>query len=184
MRGRDHRGCRQLLAALAHALGEIALVDGEPELAAEQLSRAVELHRELRIPAERAQILHRAGVALAAAGERQLAIERHAEAYRLARKLAARPLAGRAASAIEELGESAEQRLGPGAVDGDGSPLTRRELEVVRLVAAGRTNKEIAAELFLSEKTVESHMTRVFGKLGVASRAAVAEIVGRERAEA
>jgi tetratricopeptide (TPR) repeat protein len=94
------------LAALAHALGEIALAEGEPELAAEQLGRAVELHRSLRIPAERAQILHRAGVALAAAGERELAIERHAEAYRLARQLAARPLAGRAAAAFDELGES------------------------------------------------------------------------------
>ena len=122
------------LAALAHALGEIALAEGEPELAAEQLGRAVELHRELRIPAERAQILHRAGVALAAAGQRELAIERQAEAYRLARQLAARPLAGRAAAAIEALGESAEQRLGRAAADGE-SPLTRREQEVVRLVA-------------------------------------------------
>ena len=158
------------LAALAHALGEIALADGEPELAAEQLSRAVELHRELRIPAERAQILQRAGIALAAAGERQLAIERHSEAYRLARQLAARPLAGRAAAAIEELGESAEQRLGPGAVDGDGSPLTRRELEVMRLVAAGRTNREIAAELFLSTRTVDMHVRNILAKLDCRSR--------------
>ena len=63
-------------------------------------------------------------------------VERQAEAYRLARKLAARPLAGRAAAAIEALGESAEQRLGRAAADGE-SPLTRRELEVVRLVADG-----------------------------------------------
>jgi ATP/maltotriose-dependent transcriptional regulator MalT len=61
--------------------------------------------------------------------------------------------------------------------------LSGREREVTELVARGATNKEIAAELFLSEKTVESHMTRVFGKLGVGSRAAVAEIVGRERAD-
>jgi DNA-binding CsgD family transcriptional regulator len=158
------------LAALAHALGEIALADGEPELAAEQLGRAVELHRGLRIPAERAQILHRAGVALAAAGERQLAVDRHAEAYRLARKLAARPLAGRAASAIDELGESAEQRLGRAAADGDGSPLTRRELEVMRLVAEGRTNREIAAELFLSPRTVDMHVRNILAKLDCRSR--------------
>jgi DNA-binding NarL/FixJ family response regulator len=55
---------------------------------------------------------------------------------------------------------------------------------VAELVAGGRTNKEIAGELFLSEKTVESHMTRVFAKLGVSSRSAVAEAVGRERGEA
>jgi len=162
-------GHADALAALAHALGEIALADGEPELAAEQLGRAVELHRDLRIPAERAQILHRAGVAVAAAGDRRLAIERHAEAYRVARKLGARPLAGRAAAAIEELGESAEQRLGRGAADGDGA-LTRRELEVVRLVAAGRTNREIAEELFLSSRTIDMHVRNILAKLDCRSR--------------
>jgi DNA-binding CsgD family transcriptional regulator/tetratricopeptide (TPR) repeat protein len=158
------------LAALAHAIGETALLEGEPEVAAEQLGRAVELHRTLRIPAERVQILHRAGVALAAAGEGELAIERQAEAYRLARKLGARPLAGRAASAIEDLGESAEQRLGRAATDGDGSALSRRELEVVRLVADGRTNKEIAAELFLSTRTVDMHVRNILSKLDCRSR--------------
>jgi ATP/maltotriose-dependent transcriptional regulator MalT len=163
-------GYGDALAALAHALGEIALAEGEPELAAEQLGRAVELHRSLRIPAERAQILHRSGVALAAAGERELAIERHAEAYRVARNLAARPLAGRAASAIEELGESVEQRLGRVATDGEGSPLTRRELEVVRLVADGRTNREIAEELFLSPRTIDMHVRNILAKLDCRSR--------------
>ena len=59
--------------------------------------------------------------------------------------------------------------------------LSGREREVAELVALGRTNKEIAAELFLSEKTVESHMSRLFGKLGVRSRAEVAKAVGGER---
>jgi ATP/maltotriose-dependent transcriptional regulator MalT len=157
------------LAALAHALGEIALADGEPELAAEQLGRAVELHRSLRIPAERAQILHRAGIALAAAGESDLAVERQAEAYRLSRQLAARPLAGRAASAIEELGESVEQRLGR-AAEGDTASLTRRETEVLRLVATGRTNREIAAELFLSQRTIDMHLRNILAKLDCRSR--------------
>ena len=163
-------GHADALAALAHAIGETALLEGEPEVAAEQLGRAVELHRSLRIPAERVQILHRAGIALAAAGERELAIERQAEAYRLARKLGARPLAGRAASAIEDLGESAEQRLGRAAGDGEGSALSRRELEVVRLVAEGRTNKEIAAELFLSTRTVDMHVRNILSKLDCRSR--------------
>ena len=162
-------GHADALAALAHALGEIALAEGEAELAAEQLGRAVELHRSLRIPAERAQILHRAGVALAAAGERELAIERQAEAYRLARKLGARPLAGRAAAAIEELGESAEQRLGRRRRRRR-RPLSRRELEVVRLVAEGRTNREIAAELFLSPRTIDMHVRNILAKLDCRSR--------------
>jgi DNA-binding CsgD family transcriptional regulator len=73
----------------------------------------------------------------------------------------------------------ARRRRAPG---GEGlSGLSGREREIADLVALGRTNREIAAELFLSEKTIESHMTRLFGKLGVRSRAEVAEAVGRER---
>ena len=158
------------LAALAHALGEIALAEGDAELGAEQLGRAVELHRSLRIPAERAQILHRAGVALAVAGERDLAVERQAEAYRLARKLACRPLAGRCAAAMEDLGESAEQRLGRDAGDGGAGTLSRRELEVMRLVAQGRTNREIAAELVLSTRTIDMHVRNILAKLDCRSR--------------
>ena len=157
------------LAALAHALGEIALQEGSPDVAAEQLGRAVELHRTLRIPAERMQILHRAGVALAAAGDRELAIERQSEAYRLARRLGARPLAGRAAAAVEDLGESVEQRLGASANAGAGA-LSRRELEVIRLVADGRTNREIAAELFLSSRTIDMHVRNILAKLDCRSR--------------
>jgi DNA-binding CsgD family transcriptional regulator len=57
--------------------------------------------------------------------------------------------------------------------------LRRRELEVARLVTAGKTNREIAAELFVSEKTVESHLYNVLAKLGVSSRAAVAGVLVR-----
>src|SRR6202008_3212007 len=55
------------LAALAHAIGEAALLDGDAETAADQLGRAVDLYRELALPFERAQVEVRAGVALAAA---------------------------------------------------------------------------------------------------------------------
>ena len=105
-------GHADALAALAHALGEIALLDGEPESAAEQLGRAVELHRSLRIPAERVQILHRAGVALAAAGERELAVERQAEAYRLARGSARGRSPGGRRRRSRSSASRAEQRLG------------------------------------------------------------------------
>ncbi len=50
--------------------------------------------------------------------------------------------------------------------------MSARELEVLRLVATGRTNRAIAGELFLSEKTVARHVSNIFVKLGVSSRAA------------
>jgi DNA-binding NarL/FixJ family response regulator len=54
----------------------------------------------------------------------------------------------------------------------DGSGLTAREVEVLRLVAAGKSNREMAAELFLSEKTIARHLSNIYGKLDLPSRAA------------
>jgi DNA-binding CsgD family transcriptional regulator len=58
--------------------------------------------------------------------------------------------------------------------------LTEREAEVVRLVASGKANKEIASELGLSQKTVERHLSNIFAKLGVSSRAAATSFAHRE----
>lgn len=167
------------LAALAHAIGETALLEGDSDTAAEQLSRAVEIYRGLDVPFERAQVELRAGVALAAAGERESALERLGDAYRTARKLGARPLAAEAAREVAALGESVTRRLGSRAsADGTDGGLTRRELEVVRLVAVGRTNREVAQELFLSPRTVDMHVRNVLRKLGCRSRVEVAHQAG------
>jgi DNA-binding NarL/FixJ family response regulator len=58
--------------------------------------------------------------------------------------------------------------------------LSSREREVAELVAEGKTNREVAGALFLSEKTVGSHLARIYDKLGVHSRAALAAVVARE----
>jgi DNA-binding NarL/FixJ family response regulator len=172
-------GHADALAALAHAIAEIALRDDDPDTAAEQLSRAVELHRGLDMPFERAQIEHRAGVALAAAGERELGLERLREAYRTARKLGARPLASEVAREVAGLGESVVSRLGArAAADADESGLSQREREVVRLLARGGTNREIAQELFLSPRTVDMHVRNILRKLDCRSRV---EAAGRAR---
>lgn len=164
-------GHDEAIAALAQAVGELALLEGDAAGAAESFSRAVEIHRNLHTPHERAQVEMRAGVALAAAGEREEALERLGDAYRCAAKLGARPLAAAAAKEVAEMGESVAQRLGSrAAAAADGVQLTRRELEVLRHVAVGRTNREIAQELFISQRTVDMHVRNLLGKLDCRSR--------------
>jgi ATP/maltotriose-dependent transcriptional regulator MalT len=159
------------LAALAHALGETALAEGDDETAAQQLSRAVELHEDLDIPFERAQILVRGGVASAAAGDREPALARLGEAHRVAGKLGAAPLAAQAAGEIVALGEPLDRHLGKrAAADHENGGLSGRELEVMQLVASGLTNREIAARLVLSTRTVDMHVRSILNKLRCRTR--------------
>jgi DNA-binding CsgD family transcriptional regulator/TPR repeat protein len=168
-------GNPEALAALAHVLGEAALLDGDAAQAVDHFSRALEMLRPIDVPFERAQIQARAGAALAAVGEREAAVERLTEAYRTASKLGARPLGEEAVRQLVALGEQVERRLGRRAAgQRERAGLTRRELEVVRLVAVGRTNREIGQELFLSARTVEMHVGNVLAKLDCRTRTEVA----------
>jgi DNA-binding CsgD family transcriptional regulator len=84
---------------------------------------------------------------------------------------------------LRRLGHRDHRRRGTPPTKGDGlSALTARELEIARLVVDRRTNPEIAAELFLSQKTVETHLRNAFRKAGVSSRVELARAV--ERADA
>jgi DNA-binding CsgD family transcriptional regulator len=167
------------LAALAHAIAERALADGDADVAAEQLGQAMELHVGLDLPYERAEIGLRAGVAAAAAGERELALERLRDAYRTARRLGARPLAAEAAQEVGALGESVVKRLGRrAAAEANGGGLSGRELEVMRLVAVGQTNREIASRLYLSPRTVDMHVRNILRKLSCRSRVEAAHKAG------
>jgi DNA-binding CsgD family transcriptional regulator len=161
----------EALAALAHAFGEVALVEGDASRAAEQFEHALDLFRNVDSPFERAHMQTRAGVALVAAGERQAAVDRLVEAYRTFRKLGARPFARQVAVDLEALGERVDRRLGRlAARELENGGLTRRELEILRLVAVGRTNREIARDLFLSPRTVEMHVRHMLSKLDCRSR--------------
>jgi DNA-binding NarL/FixJ family response regulator len=125
-----------------------------------------------------------AGRALVAAGERSAAIAtlRAAEAeLDVCGSVRVRDEMRRE---LRKLGARAEKR-GPAAAGDSGvGALTKRELEIAELVTDRKTNREIAATLFLSDKTIESHLRNIFVKLGVSSRVDVARAVERDRAAA
>lgn len=163
------------LAGLAHALGELALLNGDPEGAVRQFGRALELLAAATAPYERAETAVRAAVALAAVGEREAALDQLSDAHRRARKLGARPLASRAARELQALGEPVERLGRRASVEVRSVGLSRREVEVLRLAAAGLTNREIAAQLFLSKRTVDMHVRNLLAKLGCRSRVEAAQ---------
>jgi DNA-binding CsgD family transcriptional regulator len=165
-------GQDEAMSALSHALGELALLDGNPEQAAVQFGRALELLRGVGAPFERAESGRRAAAALALTGRRGEAVEHLVGAYRTARRLGARVLARQAVDALAALGERPDRRLGRrAAAQHAHRGLTRREVEVIRLVALGLTNREVARELFLSPRTVEMHVQNIVAKLDCRSRA-------------
>ncbi len=162
----------EALSALSHGLAETALLDGQHDQAVAQFDRSLELLRSLGAPFERIQSQRRAGRALALSGRNEEAVERLVSAHRSARRLKARPLVDRLADEVAALGEKVEPRLRRRAAAGlAGGGLTRRETEVVRLVAVGRTNREIARELFLSPRTIDMHVQNILLKLDCRSRA-------------
>ncbi|RZU31755.1 helix-turn-helix transcriptional regulator [Blastococcus saxobsidens] len=166
-------GSSKVLSALAHVGGELAAVDGDAAAARASFGRSVELLADITAPYEEAHARLRVGQLCAVLGDRAAAVPAISSAYRTARRLLARPLARRCATALAELGEPVEQRLGRLAARGmEPNGLTRREAEVLQRLAHGRTNREIAGELFLSTRTVDMHVRNVFSKLDCSSRAA------------
>lgn len=193
---REPRARPRLLAAVV----EIALAAGDvssARAAAEELARAAAV---LEAPYLRALARQSAGAVLLAQGDARAALNALREAESVWRDLKvpyerarARALAGLACrelgdpcGAAMELEAAAEVLKGLGAVPdlarvqrlresapGDGpTALTPRELEVLRLVAAGMTNRAVATRLRISEKTVARHVSNIFLKLGISSRAA------------
>ena len=130
---------------------------------------------------ETARTQWRLAEALAEAGRRDDAAQAWGSAVSTADKLGAAPLR----AALEGLRRRA--RLDPreanepsaGSRDGTASSLTDREREVLRLVALGKSNREIAAELFIAPKTASVHVSNILGKLGAASRTEAAAIAHR-----
>ena len=134
---------------------------------------------------ERARSQWRLAEALAEAGQRVEAQQTWRLALDVARGLAAQPLL----RALHDLGRRARLDTGPvdaaaaaegaGAAPGLLSGLTAREREVLRLLAQGSSNREIAAELFIAPKTASVHVSNILAKLGAASRTEAAAIAHR-----
>ena len=147
-------------AMAAHAHGAVALADGDAPAALRALRHAAQLWQELEVPHEAARARVLVGLACRTLGDDE-AVALELEAARsVFAALGAAPDLARVESLVR----------GEAPIDTGG--LTARELQVLRRVAAGETNKAIASELVLSERTVDRHVSNIFAKLGVPSRAA------------
>jgi ATP/maltotriose-dependent transcriptional regulator MalT len=166
------------MASLAAA--EVALDAGESTTAVERALAAVADFEAAEALWDAARARELAGRALAQAGDTDRAtreLELAATAFDSFGSLRYRD---RAERELGKLGRRVHRRTRPGNADGNGiETLTARELQVAQLVVDRQTNPEIAAQLFLSNKTVESHLRNIFRKMNVASRVELARVVER-----
>ncbi len=148
-----------LRAAAATARGRVQLATGSPDACATFRS-AVSQWTDLGLPYEAATARVLLGEACRTNGDEAGATVAFSSARRY----------------FDELGVDLEAGAAPPAPEAPRRPLpaglTEREAEVLRLVAAGHTNKEIASVLFLSDKTIARHLSNIFTKIGVSTRSA------------
>ncbi|HEU0213291.1 MAG TPA: LuxR C-terminal-related transcriptional regulator [Jiangellaceae bacterium] len=149
-----------LRAAAARAEGAVLLAEGEPRAALGVLRRAWTAWHDLEAPYEAARTRVHIALACRELGDEDTALMELDAARWAFQQLGAEPEIAR----LEELSRKAVASATGG--------LTAREVQVLRLVAAGKTNRAIAGDLFLSEKTVARHLSNIFTKLGLSSRSA------------
>ena len=147
-----------LRAVAAQGSGAVALGHGDAPAAIGPLRRAFEAWKQLEAPYEAARVRVLLGQASLALGDHEAAGLEFDAARSMFARLGARP-------DLAHLDILRAPRASPG-------PLTARERDVLRLIAAGHTNKGIAGELSLSERTVDRHVSNILNKLDVPSRAA------------
>jgi DNA-binding CsgD family transcriptional regulator len=149
------------LACAGRTRGLLLAARGDVQGALESFERALTEHERIELPFERARLLLARGLVERRARRRTRSKATLEEALAEFERMGARPFAERARS---ELG-----RIGLRRSNGD--ELTASERAVAELAAAGHTNREIAAQLFISPKTVEARLGRTYRKLGIRSRA-------------
>jgi DNA-binding NarL/FixJ family response regulator len=144
----------------AHAVGAVSLAEGDPRAAMAALRRAATLWDEIGAPYDAARTRALIGLGCRALGDEESAMLELDASHAQFVRLGATPDAERVARL--------RQRGTPPADGG----LTSRELEVLRLIASGRTNRAIARALGIADKTVARHVSNIFTKLGLSSRSA------------
>jgi DNA-binding NarL/FixJ family response regulator len=149
-----------LRAVVDHAQGAVALAENDPQRALAALRSAQRTWQELEAPYQTARARALVGVACRSLGDEDAASLELAAARETFEQLGAVPDVARV--------DALERPVATHDVHG----LTPRELEVLRLVAAGRSNRDIASVLVISEHTVARHVQNIFGKLDVSSRTA------------
>ena len=148
-------------AMAAHACGTVELAEGHPTAALPHLRAAITTWQQVDAPYLAARVREQVALACRALGDEEGAQLEFDAAGECFERLGAAP----------DVARLKNERLLPGAPS-KRSPLTAREIEVLRFVSQGRTNRLIAEALSLSEKTVDRHLSNIFDKLGVSSRAA------------
>ena len=146
---------------VAHARGAVLLAEGDARASLASLRRAADVWRELEAPYEVARTRELVGLVCRALGDDDTATLELDAARKAFEQLEAAPDAARV-----------EAHMAPARSSPHG--LTPRELDVLRLVASGRSNKQIASALVISEHTVARHVQNIFAKLDVSSRTAAA----------
>jgi DNA-binding CsgD family transcriptional regulator len=170
----------QRTATAVCARAAVLLAGDDPPGAARAAREAIPLADSAGNPVLGARARALLGAALGRLGELEPAIAELEYAERTLSEAGAMREADAAAQELRRLGWRGPRRPRGGAGargSGGAGGLSPRELEVATLVASGKRNREVAAALFLSEKTVESHLARIYDKVGVRSRAALATIL-------
>jgi DNA-binding NarL/FixJ family response regulator len=170
---------RQQTATVRCASAAVKLAAGDPRAAAAAAEDAAALAESAANPLLEARCRAQAGAALAALGDRDRGVAELESAEAALSACGARREADAAARELRRLGRRVT-RAGRREQTAGLLALSSREREVANEVAMGKTNRAVAATLFVSEKTVESHLARIYAKLEVHSRAALATIIARD----
>jgi DNA-binding CsgD family transcriptional regulator len=156
-------------ALAAYCRGAVLLAEGDAQSALTVLRTSLTGWKDLDAPYEAARTRTLTGCAYRAIGDEDSAMMELSAAHWTYQQL----------NAIPDLTEVNALRKQPVRHESHG--LTLREQQVIRLIAGGETNKSIAARLFISERTVERHVSNIFNKLGVTSRSAATAWAYKQR---